>query len=122
MHISILLAVCVTLASASTPFVNTQSGSNGLVCPATTPFGTCAAQTTVPLTNPSINLHLTVVVIEENEITEEENEITEEENEITGDEATVEEAPEAVSPEDVHTLTTGAPVFMSPEEQSLSHM
>ncbi|KAG0362025.1 hypothetical protein BG005_006837 [Podila minutissima] len=116
MHISILLAACVTLASASTPFVNTQSGSNGLVCPATTPFGTCAAQTTVPLTNPSINLHLTVVVIEE------ENEITEEENEITGDEATVEEAPEAVSPEDVHTLTTGAPVFMSPEEQSLSHM
>ncbi|KAF9329026.1 hypothetical protein BG006_007892 [Podila minutissima] len=109
MHISIILAACVTLASASTPFVNTQSGSNGLVCPATTPFGTCAAQTTVPLTNPSINLHLTVVVIEE-------------ENEITGGEATVEEAPEAMSPEDVHTLTTGAPVFMSPEEQSLSHM
>ncbi|KAG0099425.1 hypothetical protein BGZ93_007697 [Podila epicladia] len=116
MHISILLAVCVTLTAVSTPFVNAQSEPNmGLVCPANIPFGTCAAETTVPLTNPSINIHLTVVVIEE-------------EHESKEDEATVEDVPEAhifrfhCVPEDVHTPTAFAPVFKSLEFQRLSHM
>ncbi|KAG0087423.1 hypothetical protein BGZ92_007341 [Podila epicladia] len=91
MHISILLAVCVTLTAVSTPFVNAQSEPTmGLVCPANIPFGTCAAETTVPLTNPSINIHLTVVVIEE-------------EHESKEDEATVEDVPEAVLPKDDST-------------------
>ncbi|KAG0035439.1 hypothetical protein BGZ81_007983 [Podila clonocystis] len=127
MRISFLVGTFVTLAPASSPFVNTQSGSNmDSVCPAITPFGTRAAQATVPWTNPFINLHLTVVVVEE------ENEIKTEE-----DEAFVGGVPEPVSPEDVstpsastqslelcpyvHCFCSGLRVTRIPETESFVH-
>lgn len=90
-----------------------------LVCTATTPFGTCAVQTAIPLISPAaINFLLTVIVVEENETQENEANVEDAANTLSKD--VNKPAASTLFPEDASTPTTSALVFKSPEFQRLS--
>ncbi|KAF8985662.1 hypothetical protein CPC16_001580 [Podila verticillata] len=106
-----LVTVFVVFTLASSTVASSAQSNMNLVCPATTPFGTCAVpDARLPPTDPPvINLHLTVIMLKE-------------EKDLMGDdEATVEGDFDAVSPEGVKATTNAhAPVLKSPEVQQLS--
>lgn len=108
---TMLVTILVVFTLASSTVASSAQSSMNLVCPAVTPFGTCAVpETRLPKTDPPvINLHLTVIVLKE------------EKDLIGDDEATVKDDFDAVSPKDVKATTdVHVPVLKSPEVQQLS--
>lgn len=106
---TMLVTVLVVFSLALSTLASSAQSSVNLVCPATAPFGTCAVpEARFPTTNPPvINLHLTVIVLEEKDL-------------MGDDGATVEGVSDAESPEDAKAIADAhAPVFKSPEVQQL---